>query len=82
MPYLITLPFQKCEGCSSEVGLEKAKFVNFLDQVKKIVSANFQCPLCDRLFCIDCAKKDYGGDGHTLICPACQAVLKFPKTTG
>ncbi len=74
MPSLVALHFQKCERCGSEVGLEKAKLVG---RVEKIISANFQCPLCLSSFCIDCAKKDFRGDGSCLICPSCKAYLSF-----
>ncbi len=39
----------------------------------------FECPECNKNFCLKCFEIDKKGDGSTIICPHCGQVLKLPR---
>ncbi len=69
--HLIEIPHAVCGNCGSPEGLERKNQGNLL-------IFNVICAVCEKEFCLACAKYDYDGNGSSIFCPHCKAELSFP----
>lgn len=46
---------------------------------KEIENPHWECPVCQKIFCNNCFKPDYNGNGKTFFCPHCNTKLYFPR---